>query len=209
DCDSNDRFNEFGGLARFRIEHNPRLSKEKNREREREKEKNNPKPLDIDEKLSLDMDERIATKSERLDDEDTAPLDRKSKTNSRSGSFFAPMEENIRIPSCAQTRKKDDNSILLFLKYFDVYHQSMSIVGSVVITKDALVVDVVQLIRKIANWSSEREVVLWEEEDCDSGKVQTLEENKQINDCQLVDGDIIVFQEKSTLLPLVHLPDAK
>ncbi|ETO21441.1 hypothetical protein RFI_15763 [Reticulomyxa filosa] len=205
------------------------MNKAKNKEKD-------TKSLDANSKSSFGVNDRnggITAKSEKLDanknvpslfvllfflnnkkkkdeDESLAEMSKNSNSNNHSlANYFSANADNTRIPSCACTRKKDDTNILLFLKYFDVYHQSMSVIGSTIISKDASIVEITQLIRKIANWSSEREVLLWEEEDCENGKIQPLEEYSFINDCQLVDGDIIIFQEKSTLLPLMHLPDAK
>ncbi|ETO22045.1 UBP-type zinc finger-containing protein [Reticulomyxa filosa] len=180
--------------------------------KDREKDKSCPKPLDVDERSLLGIDQRLDNKSEKLDGWEEKKDQREKKEfdekTTKWDSRCGLNEDNITIPSCIQ-RKKDNNSVLLFLKYFDVYHQSLSVVGSVIIAKDALIVHLAQFIRIVANWSSEREIILWEEEDCDNGKIQALEESKQISDCQLVDGDIVVFQEKSSLLPLMHLPDAK
>lgn len=101
------------------------------------------------------------------------------------------------------------NEILLFLKYYDVYHEYLSIVGSILVDKHGPVSLICDAIRSMARWGEEHEIVLWEEEDHKTNKVNPIEIGQSMADSSLVDGDIIVFQEKSNIFSSLQLKDAK
>ena len=95
--------------------------------------------------------------------------------------------------------KNYDNKILLFLKYYDVYHEYLSIVGSILVDKYGDIELICKAIRDIAHWSDEHEILLWEEEDYNTNKINRINLQQTISEASLVDGDIIVFQSKSNI----------
>ncbi len=111
--------------------------------------------------------------------------------------------------AASATSKNYENKILLFLKYYDVYHEYLSIVGSVLVEKHGPIESICTAIRQIAHWSDEHEVVLWEEEDHKTNKINPIDTLQTIAEASLVDGDIIVFQEKSNIFNNLQLHDAK
>ena len=116
---------------------------------------------------------------------------------------------DVSVSQSGANGKNFRNSILLFLKYYDVYHEYLTIVGSILVDKHGPVSLICDAIRQMARWGEEHEIVLWEEEDCGTNKINAVEIGQSIADSSLVDGDIIVFQEKSNIFSTLQLKDAK
>ena len=118
-------------------------------------------------------------------------------------------DDDMKSVDAGSNGKHFNNQILLFLKYYDIYHQYLSVVGSILIDRNGLVSEICEAIRKIARWSDEHEVLLWEEEDFQTNKINAIDLQQSVAEAALVDGDIIVFQENSNIFTSLKLKNAK
>eukprot|EP01083_Nonionella_stella_P008630 24917_1 len=136
-----------------------------------------------------------------------------SKMNGNSNMIQGPLSQSFGMPvydmSNTSGNRNENENILLFLKYYDVYNEYLSMIGSIVVDKTGSIASICEIIRTIAHWSDEHEILLFEEEDCASNKINAIDLDQNISDTSLVDGDIIVFQEKSKIFNSLQLKNVK
>ncbi|PLN77676.1 ubiquitin C-terminal hydrolase [Aspergillus taichungensis] len=104
----------------------------------------------------------------------------------------------------------DNNSVLVFLKNFDVPSQTLSGVGAVYVRKSQKVADLAPTILEKMGWPAGTEFVLFEE--IKHTMIEPMKSKQTFQQSEIQDGDIITFQRtiaEADLPSTAIFPDAK
>ncbi|KKK13712.1 ubiquitin hydrolase [Aspergillus rambellii] len=103
-----------------------------------------------------------------------------------------------------------NNSVLIFLKHFDVPKQTLTGVGAVYVRKNQKVSDLAPTILDLMAWPAGTEFVLYEE--IKHNMIDLMKPKQTFQQSEIQDGDIITFQKsvkESELPPTALYADAK
>jgi ubiquitin carboxyl-terminal hydrolase 7 len=108
-------------------------------------------------------------------------------------------------PSGQPQEWSDNDSILIFLKNFDVTTQTLSGIGSVYVHKNQKVQDLAPIILSKMNWPAGTDFMLFEE--IKHNLIEVMKPKQTLQQAEIQDGDIITFQRtvKDSELPSTAL----
>ncbi|KAG8715999.1 hypothetical protein FRC08_009955, partial [Ceratobasidium sp. 394] len=90
------------------------------------------------------------------------------------------------------------DSVLIFFKYFDVAKQRLYGVGKTNVSWNLKTSDLINIINKMMSWQQHKELQLYEE--IKPGMIENLLLNRTLLQNEIINGDIICFQE--VILPV-------
>ncbi|KAJ5832000.1 hypothetical protein N7474_000311 [Penicillium riverlandense] len=128
-----------------------------------------------------------------------------NKFGTKGNSFRLWMEVASTGPDGQPTPWPDNDSVLVFLKHFDVVAQTLSGVGPVSVRKNQKVGELASTILSKMNWPAGTEFMLFEE--IKHTMIDVMKPKQTFQQSEIQDGDIITFQRsvKESELPSTAL----